>query len=254
MWPPCSGSCREERRSEPWRCGDAFRYRLDESAKISGAKAYRQHVELLADPAVDAVVHRHTGPLACAPGHRRRARGQRCLLRKTDGPLDPVRSEPAVLRGDPAAQTRGADRQPGQLQPRLAKGQRVSPERRYRPSAVGQCRLLSLRRLGRAHAHRRSGSQAGPRPGLGGIPGRRSQGALLGATILQLVGKYLDYAGGPCTDLLPHLFTPFVSAIGLKFPARACGIGGHLQIHHLRSRGTRHLQHVPRLPGETLGW
>lgn len=38
--------------------------------------------------------------------------------------------------------------------------------------------------------------------------------------------KYLDYAGGPCTDLLPHLFTPFASAIGLKFPARAVASGG----------------------------
>ena len=38
--------------------------------------------------------------------------------------------------------------------------------------------------------------------------------------------KYLDYAGGPCTDLFPHVFTPFVSAIGLKFPARAVASGG----------------------------
>ena len=38
--------------------------------------------------------------------------------------------------------------------------------------------------------------------------------------------KYLDYAGGPCTDLFPHVFTPFVSAIGLKFPTRAVASGG----------------------------
>jgi predicted dehydrogenase len=38
--------------------------------------------------------------------------------------------------------------------------------------------------------------------------------------------KYLDYAGGPCTDLFPHVFTPFVSAIGLKFPSRAVASGG----------------------------
>ena len=34
---------------------DAFKYRLDEAAKSSGAKAYRKHAELLADPAVDIV-------------------------------------------------------------------------------------------------------------------------------------------------------------------------------------------------------
>ena len=38
--------------------------------------------------------------------------------------------------------------------------------------------------------------------------------------------KYLDYAGGPCTDLFPHVFTPFVSTLGLKFPALAVASGG----------------------------
>lgn len=38
--------------------------------------------------------------------------------------------------------------------------------------------------------------------------------------------KYLDYAGGPCTDLFPHLFTPFVSALGVKFPMLAVASGG----------------------------
>lgn len=38
--------------------------------------------------------------------------------------------------------------------------------------------------------------------------------------------KYLDYAGGPCTDLFPHVFTPFVSALGLKCPSLAVASGG----------------------------
>jgi predicted dehydrogenase len=38
--------------------------------------------------------------------------------------------------------------------------------------------------------------------------------------------KYLDYAGGPCTDLFPHTLTPFVSALGLKFPALVVASGG----------------------------
>jgi len=38
--------------------------------------------------------------------------------------------------------------------------------------------------------------------------------------------KYLDYAGGPCTDLFPHVLTPFISLLGLKFPALAVGTGG----------------------------
>lgn len=38
--------------------------------------------------------------------------------------------------------------------------------------------------------------------------------------------KYLDYAGGPCTDLFPHVITPFISMLKLKFPSFAMGSGG----------------------------
>jgi len=37
---------------------------------------------------------------------------------------------------------------------------------------------------------------------------------------------YLDYAGGPCTDLFPHVLTPFVSTLGLKMPALVSTSGG----------------------------
>jgi predicted dehydrogenase len=38
--------------------------------------------------------------------------------------------------------------------------------------------------------------------------------------------KYLDYAGGPCTDLFPHVFTPFIGILGLKYPTLAVASGG----------------------------
>ena len=38
--------------------------------------------------------------------------------------------------------------------------------------------------------------------------------------------KYLDYAGGPCTDLFPHVITPFVGILGLDFPSLAVASGG----------------------------
>lgn len=38
--------------------------------------------------------------------------------------------------------------------------------------------------------------------------------------------KYLDYAGGPCTDLFPHVYTPFVIAMGLGIPQFAVATGG----------------------------
>jgi predicted dehydrogenase len=38
--------------------------------------------------------------------------------------------------------------------------------------------------------------------------------------------KYLDYAGGPCTDLFPHVLTPFISLLGLKCPSLVVASGG----------------------------
>ncbi len=38
--------------------------------------------------------------------------------------------------------------------------------------------------------------------------------------------KYLDYAGGPCTDLFPHVFTPIVHVLRLKYPALVAASGG----------------------------
>jgi predicted dehydrogenase len=38
--------------------------------------------------------------------------------------------------------------------------------------------------------------------------------------------KYLDYSGGPCTDLFPHVYTPFVSALSLGVPEYTVATGG----------------------------
>jgi predicted dehydrogenase len=38
--------------------------------------------------------------------------------------------------------------------------------------------------------------------------------------------KYLDYAGGPCTDLFPHVLTPFISLLKLKYPSLVVASGG----------------------------
>lgn len=37
---------------------------------------------------------------------------------------------------------------------------------------------------------------------------------------------FLDYAGGPCTDLFPHVYTPILSTLGLKTPSLASTSGG----------------------------
>lgn len=38
--------------------------------------------------------------------------------------------------------------------------------------------------------------------------------------------KYLDYAGGPSTDLFPHVLTPFINLLGLKCPSLVVASGG----------------------------
>lgn len=40
---------------------------------------------------------------------------------------------------------------------------------------------------------------------------------------------FLDYAGGPSTDLLPHVFTPFARMLQLGCPSMAVGSGGIFQ-------------------------
>lgn len=38
--------------------------------------------------------------------------------------------------------------------------------------------------------------------------------------------QFLDYSGGPATDLFPHVLTPFLNVLGLKFPSLALASGG----------------------------
>jgi len=42
---------------------------------------------------------------------------------------------------------------------------------------------------------------------------------------------YWDYAGGPSTDLLVHVFTPIFCMLDLDFPERVMGGGGTFQYH-----------------------
>jgi len=42
---------------------------------------------------------------------------------------------------------------------------------------------------------------------------------------------YWDYAGGPATDLLVHVFTPIFCLLDLGFPQRVLGGGGTFQYH-----------------------
>jgi predicted dehydrogenase len=204
---------------------DAFRYRLEEAAKPSGAKAYMKHQELLADPNVDAV---------CI------ATPDRLHVPQA---LDAIRAGKDVYCEKPMGHWVQFDlsRQFCEEAQKLKRVVQIGNQGNSSPAwqkvrelvqsgAIGKVQLVNV-------GFFRNGDWGERMP----IPDREAKPgpdldweAFLGDapkvpfTLDRFFSwrKYLDYAGGPCTDLFPHVFTPFVSAIGLKFPSRAVASGG----------------------------
>ena len=203
---------------------DAFRYRLDEAAKPTGAKAYMKHAELLADPNVDVVCIATPDRLHVPQAIDAIRAGKDVYCEKPMGHWTQFDSQQAVLRGNAEAEAGGADRQPGQLQPGLAEGAGAGAAR----GAVGRVQLVNAgfyrygdwgERMPIPDPEAKPGPDLDWEAFLGDAP-------KVPFTVDRFFSwrKYLDYAGGPCTDLFPHVFTPFVSAIGLKFPAARRGL------------------------------
>lgn len=204
---------------------DVYRYRLDEAARPTNAKAYMRHQELLADPNVDVVCiatpDRHHVPQA----------------------LDAIRAGKDVYCEKPMGHWSQFDLAKRFCEEtlRLQRVVQIGNQGNSSPAwhkvreliqqgAIGRVQLVTLgfyRRGDFGERMRIPDPEAKPGPDL-------DWEAFLGDapkvpfTVDRFFSwrKYLDYAGGPCTDLFPHVFTPFVSAIGLKFPARAVASGG----------------------------
>jgi len=204
---------------------DAFRYRLDEAAKPTGAKAYLKHQELLADPNVDAV---------CI------ATPDRLHVPQA---LDAIRAGKDVYCEKPMGHWSQFDLSKRFYEETLKlkrvvqignQGNSSSAWQKVREliqqGSIGRVQLVTVgfyRNGDWGERMRIPDPEAKPGPDL-------DWEAFLGDapkvpfTVDRFFSwrKYLDYAGGPCTDLFPHVFTPFVSAIGLKFPSRAVASGG----------------------------
>jgi predicted dehydrogenase len=204
---------------------DAYRYRLEEAAKPSGARPYMKHQELLADSNVDAV---------CI------ATPDRLHVPQA---LDAIRAGKDVYCEKPMGHWTQFDlsRQFCQEAQTLQRVVQIGNQGNSSPAwhkvrelvqggAIGKVLLVNV-------GFFRNGDWGERMP----IPDREAKPgpdldweAFLGDapkvpfTLDRFFSwrKYLDYAGGPCTDLFPHVFTPFVSAIGLKFPSRAVASGG----------------------------
>jgi len=204
---------------------DAYRYRLDEAVKATSAKGHMKHAELLADPAVDVV-------LIATPDRLHVPQA-----------LDAIRAGKDVYCEKPMghwSQFDLAKRFCDETQ-KLKRIVQVGNQGNSSP-AWGRVRDLVQKGVVGRIQHVQAGyyrygdwgermripdPEATPGPDL-------DWDAFLGDapkvpfTVQRFFSwrKYLDYAGGPCTDLFPHVFTPFVSALGLKYPSRAAATGG----------------------------
>lgn len=204
---------------------DAYGFRLNEISQLSGAKPYRKHQELLADPGVDAV---------CI------ATPDRLHVPQA---LDAIRAGKDVYCEKPmghwsqfALSRQFCDE--AQLRKRVVQ---VGNQGNSSP-AWGKVRdLVQQGAVGRIQ-HVQAGyfrhgdwgermhipdPEARPGPDLD-WEGFLGDAPKVPFTVERFFSwrRYLDYAGGPCTDLFPHVFTPFVSALGLNYPSLAVASGG----------------------------
>jgi predicted dehydrogenase len=204
---------------------DAFRYRLEEVAKTAGAKAYRKHFELLADSEVDVVCIATPDRLHVPQALDAIRAGKDVYCEKPMGHWTQFN-----LSAQFCQETRKLKRvvqigNQGNSSPAWQKVKELIQQ-----GAAGRVQLVTA-------GFYRYGDWGERMPIVDptAVPGPDLDWeAFLGDApkvpfnVQRFFSwrKYLDYAGGPCTDLLPHVFTPFASAIGLKFPTRAVASGG----------------------------
>ena len=204
---------------------DAYRYRLEEAAKPTQAKKYSSHHELLADPNVDVV---------CI------ATPDRLHVPQA---LDAIRAGKDVYCEKPMGHWLQFDlcRQFAEETAKLKRVVQVGNQGNSSPAWARVRELIQKGAIGRLQ-HVQAGyfrqgdwGERMPIPDPDAKPGADLDWtAFLGdapkvpftAQRFFSWRKYLDYAGGPCTDLFPHVLTPFVSALGLNYPSLAVASGG----------------------------
>jgi len=204
---------------------DAYRYRLEEAAKPTQAKTYFNHHDLLADPNVDVVCvatpDRLHVPIA----------------------MDAIRAGKDVYCEKPMGHWLQFDlcRQFAEETQKLQRVVQVGNQGNSSPAWTRVRELIQKGVVGRLQhvqaGYYRQGDwgERMPIPDADAKPGPdlNWEGFLGDApkvpfTVQRFFSwrKYLDYAGGPCTDLFPHVLTPFVSALGLNYPSMAVASGG----------------------------
>lgn len=204
---------------------DAYRFRADEAAKLDSSKAYMNHRELLADPAVDVVCVATPDRLHVPQALDAIRAGKDVYCEKPMGHWSQFEAS-----RDFADETRKLKRvvqvgNQGNSSPAWAKVRELIQQ-----GAIGRLQhvLAGFYRNGDwGERMRIPDPEAVPGPDL-------DWEAFLGDapkvpfTVNRFFSwrRYLDYAGGPCTDLFPHVLTPFMSWLGLTYPSLAVASGG----------------------------
>ena len=217
---------KQQGKATPVAVCDVYRPRLEAaSKKTGGAKMYMEHEALLADPDVDVVCiatpDRLHAPQTIDAIHA----GKDVYCEKPLTHWSQFEMAKKVRGCRQEQGPAGPGRHPAHGRRQLPRDHPADPQRDHRQAHARDVQLLPPGRLGRAHADSRHQCQARPRPDLGTVPGRCSEGALLGSRFFQW-RMFWDYAGGPATDLLVHTFTPVFCVLELGYPDRVFGGGG----------------------------
>ena len=215
-------------RCEPVAVCDVYLPHLEAAARKTGGRAYRNHQELLADPRVDAVCiaapDRRHAPLA----------------------LDAIRAGKDVYCEKPLTHWSQMDLA-RQLGEEAEKHQRIVQvgTQYVADDAYAQVRKLLKEGIIGKVVHVQAGyfrrGDWGERmpivdPNLRPGPSLDWERWLGDAAERDYTPSrffqwrmYWDYAGGPATDLLVHVFTPVFCLLELDFPERVLGGGGNFQ-------------------------
>jgi predicted dehydrogenase len=204
---------------------DAFRYRLEDAVKSTGAKPYRKHTELLADSNVDVVCIATPDRLHVPQAIDAVRAGKDVYCEKPMGHWSQFDLANQLYEETLQLKRVVQIGNQGNSSPAWQKVRALVQQ-----GAIGRVQLVNAgffragdwgERMPIADPEAQPGPDLDWEAFLGDAP-------KVPFTVDRFFSwrKYLDYAGGPCTDLFPHVFTPFVSAIGLKFPTTAVASGG----------------------------
>jgi predicted dehydrogenase len=204
---------------------DTYGHRRDEAARLTGGKAYSRYQELLADPKVDVVCVATPDRLHVPQALEAIRAGKDVYCEKPMGHWTQTALSRQFFH---ETQQRGRIVQIGNQANSSPEWRKVGEQ--IEQGAIGRPQMVTA-------GFYRDGDwgERMPIPDKTVVPGPEVdwEGFLGDAPKVPFTvdrffswRKYLDYAGGPCTDLFPHVYTPFVSLLGLKFPSLVVASGG----------------------------